>query len=112
MKMDNKFTVSIDEATGDTKFLVNDLSRGLVDETSRVQRASHVEPYSFLLRLFFHGLRIVFGEDGRIGDWTRNWNCYWRVNLAPVGGPTSLVAIKPRMYAINAEVDWLNENFL
>ena len=110
--MDNQFTVSIDEATGDTKFLVNDLSRGLVDETSRVQRASHVEPYSFLLRLFFHALRLVFGEDGRIGDWTRNWNCSWRVNLAPVGGPLINIPFKYRLYAISVEVDWLEENFL
>ena len=110
--MNDQFTVSIDEATGNATFLVNDLSKGLLDSSSKVRRASHVEPYSFLPRLFFHGLRIVFGENGRIGDWTRNWSCRWRINLSPVGGPIIDIPFKYRLFAISCEIDWLEANFL
>ena len=112
--MTNAFTVSIDEATGNSMFLVNDLSKGLVDETSKVRRASHVEPYYIVPRLFFHAFRKVFGEDGRVGDWTREWNCYWRVNLTPVGGPIIGMRFecRHRTLAIAYEIIWLEKNFL
>ena len=105
-------TVSIDEATGTTRFLVGDMGKALLTSDCTVQRASHVEPISFPLRIVFHLLRAVFGEEGKISDWTRSWDCFWRVNLSPVGGPISLCGIKPRQYAIQAEIDWLEKNFL
>lgn len=105
-------TVSIDESTGTTRFLVGDMGKDLLTPDCTVRRASNVEPISLLLRLVFHLLRAFFGEDGIVADWTRNWNCYWRVNLSPVGGPVGTCAIKPRRYAIDAEIDYLEKYFL
>lgn len=52
-----------------------------------VQRASHIEPCRLGRRILFRLLRRLFGEDGRVGEWTRRWHCDWRVDLRPVGGP-------------------------
>lgn len=109
--MDN-ITVAIDESTGTYKFLVNEDSETFITSDSVIRRASHVEPVNVFLRAMFHGVRAIFGEDGKLGDWTRQWDCYWRVNLAPVGGPVGNAAIKPRRYAIKAEIDWLEKNFI
>jgi hypothetical protein len=110
--LDDHITVSIDEATGTMRFLVNDMSEKFINCDSEIKRASHIEPYNLVPRIWFHILRTLFGEEGRIADWTRTWQCYWRVNLSPVGGPVGTSAIKPRRYAIEAEVKWLAENFL
>lgn len=103
---------SIDTETGNSKFLVNDDTRSFLDETSTVQRASHVEPVNLILRITFYAIRTVFGEDSRMGDWTRRWLCYWRVNLNPVGGPIVPVDFASRSSAIDFEINWLNKNFL
>ena len=88
--MTDHITVSIDEHTGTTRFLVGELGQSLLTPDCIVRRASSVEPISLPLRLMFHLLRSVFGEDGHIADWARNWNCFWRINLSPVGGPGQL----------------------
>lgn len=77
---------------------------------SSVRRASHVEPDSYLLRVFFHYLRRKFGENGRVADWTRNWKCLWRVNMKPSNGPILSERWVNRQSALNAEVAWLTEN--
>lgn len=58
----------------------------LFDAESEVNRASHVEPVNRTLRRAFHFLRKVFGENGRVGNWTRRWKCEWRIDMSPVGG--------------------------
>jgi hypothetical protein len=105
-------TVSIDETNGEYTFLVSDLTRGLLDATSTVKRASRVEPVSMVLRGLFYALRVVFGEYGRTGDWTRTWGCEWRVNLTPVNGPILPETYTIRQKAIDAEIIWLETNFL
>lgn len=44
-------------------------------------RASHVEPVNRIKRAAFHGLRRLFGEDGRVGNWTRHWLGPWQVRF-------------------------------
>ena len=110
--MIDHITVSIDEATGTTRFLVGDMGKALLTPDCTVRRASHIEPMNFPLRLVFHLLRTIYGEEGKIAEWTRSWDCFWRVNLSPVGGPISTCAIKPRCYAIDAEIAWLEKNFI
>lgn len=124
-------TVTIDE-NGDLVYLKTDSCDALLELGETVtKRASHVEPDNFLLRRLFHTLRL-FGDKNRIADWTRNWNCLWRVNTSPVGGPILLwrhvwgsedwmkglsgynyVALwRNRQSAIDAEIKFLNDWFL
>ncbi len=103
---------SIDTETGDYMFLVSDETRPFLDSSSNVKRASHVEPVNILMRVAFKTLRKVFGEYGKVSDFTRMWPCRWRVNLSPVGGPVVPVDFASRDSAIEFEIDWLNHNFL
>jgi hypothetical protein len=121
-------TVTIDE-NGDLLYLKSDLADVLLECGEVVQRrASHVEPASRDLRILFHTLRFIFGEQGRIADWTRKWVCLWRVNTAPVGGPIlrmkdvrtpcpqamreNIAVWLNRQEAIDAEIAFLNRYFL
>jgi len=106
------FTVSVNDTTGEYTFLVSEGTRGLLDATSTVKRASNVEPVSIALRGIFYALRAIFGEYGRVSDFTRIWGCSWRVNLHPVNGPILPGVYRDRQKAIDAEIVWLEENFL
>jgi hypothetical protein len=112
MEHANRFTVSIDDSTGDYQFLVSDLSACLLDDTSTVRRASHVEPVNLLARKSFYLLRKLFGDTGKISNLTRKYPGLWRVNLAPINGPILPDTYKVRSEAINAEVTYLEKNFL
>ena len=103
---------SVDDSNGNTKFLVNDLSRSFLDDFSVIQRASHVEPVNGILRIVFYALRAMFGEYGSMARFTRLWPCQWRVNLSPVEGPILSTVYRDRARAIDAEVSWLESNFL
>ena len=107
-----QFTVSIDDATGEARYLVSDASRFLFETGSTVERASHVEPVSRALRVLFYALRELFGEYGRMASFTRAWGCQWRVNLSPVNGPMLPGTWNDRADAIKAEILWLETNFL
>ena len=109
--MANHVLVSID-ASGTARFLVNSDSAGLLTLDCTVKRASRVEPVSFTLRACFYLLRVLFGETGKVSDFTRNWPCKWRVNLAPVGGPVMPVDFAKRSTAIEYEIAWLEKYFL
>lgn len=109
--MANHVLVSIDEF-GCARFLVNSDSQGLLTVDCTVKRASHVEPVNFALRVLFYLLRFLFTDTGKVADWTRNWPCYWRVNLAPVGGPIMPADFAKRSTAIEYEVAWLEDYFL
>lgn len=76
------------------------------------QRASHVEPDSWLLRLLFHAIRGRTEDASRLAAFTRSWRCLWRVNTAPVGGPILEGRWSDRLKAIDAEVEFLNQHFL
>jgi hypothetical protein len=108
----NHIVFSIDDSSGQVTFLLNDLSRPFVDESSTIRRASNVEPINAILRIVFYTLRFLFGEYSRMGQFTRVWPCTWRVNLSPVSGPILPIVYRNRQEAINAEIEWLELNFL
>lgn len=110
--MAEHITVSIDDLTGETRFLVSELSRFLLDESSTVKRASHVEPVSKVLRKAFYMLRDTFGETGTIAELTRKLPCLWRVNLSPINGPILPNVYRDRSQAIDAEIVFLEKHFL
>ena len=103
--------VSMDES-GTLTFLVDADTQALLNESSVIQRASHVEPVSRTLRAVFHTLRHLFGEKGRVAQFTRLWPCLWQVDLSPVGGPVLDATYRNRQAAIDAEIVWLNPNFI
>jgi|GEM_PF-5163810 hypothetical protein len=95
-----------------TRFLVNDMTRGFLTSDSLVKRASHIEPVCHTLRVIFYALRALFGDAGRVSEYTRTWHCLWRINLTPVHGPIIPIDFRSRSLAMEFEVSWLNENFL
>lgn len=76
------------------------------------KRASHVEPANFVLRISFHILRKVFGDKGTVAHFTRQWSCWWRVNMKPKGGPVLPMYYASREAALAAEVEWLETNVI
>jgi len=48
-------------------------------------------------------LRKLFGESGRVAQWTRQWHCRWRVSFAPLGGSTHLLDKAGRPFEDRAE---------
>ena len=101
--MQNEVTFIVDESTGDAVYLVTEAAANL-NLGSSPQRASHVEPVNPLLRCAFHLLRQWLGDKGRMSEFTRSWNCEWRINMKPVGGPILPTTYYDRKQAINAEV--------
>lgn len=111
-------TATIDE-NGDVIFLATNANDIFLDLGSVItRRASHVEPGPRYERWLFHILRAVFGDKGRVADWTRNWYTLWRVNTKPVGGPIlrdrfgKIQYWVDRQLAIDAEVAFINKWFL
>ena len=121
-------TVTIDES-GDLVFLrapESDVFLELGETITR--RASHVEPGPRYERWAFRLLRTIFGDSGKVSDWTRSWNTLWRVDTSPVGGPIlrwghvmpncpacmadNIYYECDRKRAIQAEVKFLNTFFL
>jgi hypothetical protein len=98
---------------GNLTFLNTDSADTFLECGSVVtRRASHVEPADLPRRLAFKILRSLTSDKSRIAAWTRNWNCLWRVNTSPVGGPILEGRWRDRQAAIDAEVEFLNEWFL
>lgn len=54
------------------------------------KRFSEIIPLNPVKRALFRFLRLVFGETGRVSDWTRDWACYWhcKILLGPHKGET------------------------
>lgn len=75
-------------------------------------RASHVEPADPTLRKIFHMLRCHFGEDSPTAEWTRSWDCLWQVDMRPSNGPVLTGRWRNRLEALQAEVEWLQDNVL
>jgi len=48
-------------------------------------RASVIVPDSFIKRAWFKLLRRVFGDDGRVAQWTRHWKGPWTVVILSTG---------------------------
>jgi len=104
-------TITIEE-NGDQTFLNTKGSDIFLEiGQTKTQRASHVEPDALLPRLAFHLLRGLFGDKGRVAEWTRNWQILWRVNTKPVGGPILERRFWNRQFAIEHEVEFLDQFF-
>lgn len=50
--------------------------------TEAVQRVSHIIPAAGAKRVAFLILRWLFGDRGRVSEWTRQWNGPWEVRWA------------------------------
>lgn len=72
---------------------------GVVIERRRV---SHIVPVNRFKRAAFHALRIMFGESGRVSDWTRSWRGPWLTRLV---GSTRTFVHQSR----SACVEWEHE---
>ena len=86
----------------------SDLLAGSVQHATK-RRASHVEPLAMDLRVLFHAVRMLVGDEHWLADWTRRWPCIWRVRI--VGGPM-LGCYRDRQQAIRDEIEWLEANRL
>lgn len=105
-------TVTIDE-NGDLAFLSTDMSDVFLEMGKAVKRrASHVEPERLAKRIAFRVLRGVFGDHGRVAEWTRNWSGKWRVDTRPTAGVVLPQLFDSRDEAITAEIEFLNKFFL
>jgi len=49
--------------------------------SARRSRASHDLPVAALKRSAFRLLRLLFGECGRVSEWTRGWRGPWQVTF-------------------------------
>lgn len=102
-----KITVRV-HPNGNLEFVDTPDAAGLkADGPVTTRRASHVEPARRVWRWLFHGLRRLFGEDGRVAEWTRGMRVYWRADMRPSGGPVLPVRSLDRAEVIAAEVEWL-----
>lgn len=45
------------------------------------RRFSTIEPLDPTLRFFFKLLRLLFGETGKVSDWTRTWRVMWLARI-------------------------------
>ena len=102
--------ISID-TEGTVKYLVNEYTEGAFPEAAEPRRASHVEPMGFPSLIAFRALRWAFGEDGRVGNWTRTWRGPWSLRMVVADCPITW-CFDPRAEAIEYEINWLNANFL
>jgi hypothetical protein len=89
--------------------LAAELAKYGITLESTLRRASHVEPDSLVLRVLFHGLRRLAGEQGAVAAFTRGWPVLWRADMGPSGGPVLPGRWRDRREAIAAEIEWLNE---
>ena len=97
---------------GRVRFLNTPETATLITPETVTRRASHVQPVNQLLRRAFYALRTAYGEKGWVAQFTRLWPCLWQVDLSPVGGPVLSQVWRDRKAAIEAEVRWLNRNWI
>ena len=95
---------------GNLEFLMEPEAGDLLQQGMVVtRRASHILPKGKILRIAFKAIRGIFGETGKVSEWTRQWQCRWIVDLGPSGGPV-LGWFGDRRNAIAAEQHWLANN--
>lgn len=56
----------------------------LVEEKSS-KRYSEITPVNPFLYVLFRVCRFLFGEHGRVGNWTRKWDIEWRMTVLSTG---------------------------
>lgn len=56
-----------------------------IDKQTR-KRYSEIVPVNPVLFILFRILRVLFGETGRVSEWTRGWNgIMWRMTVLSTG---------------------------
>lgn len=45
------------------------------------ERFSEIVPRNTVKRMLFRLLRFIFGETGRVSEWTRRWACFWHAEI-------------------------------
>jgi hypothetical protein len=73
------------------------------------KRVSHIYPQNFILRTVFKTLRKLFGDNGKIADWTRNWKCKWQVEILDENKSEKKIfkGFKDRKIAIDFEKNFI-----
>lgn len=56
-----------------------------VPAVTKRKRYSEITPTNPFLFVAFRALRLVFGERGRVAQWTRSWRCEWRMVVLSTG---------------------------
>jgi hypothetical protein len=106
-------TITITE-DGDQLFLVGHGAEVFCEAgVSTVWRASYVVPESLPLRLLFRAIRAIVPDKSKIAQWTRSWQCLWRVHVIAEGVDITLNSrYHDRSQAIKAEIHFLNQFFM
>lgn len=82
-------------------------------DVKKQQRYSEIVPTNLFLFILFRLCRFLFGEYGRVGNWTRRWQIEWRMHVISTGYTETS---RDRAYLIDKEHelffqpkgDWLN----
>ena len=74
-------TLYIDER-GTIRALGNPLD---LPGAGKPERYSEIVPVNRPLRIAFRVLRFVFGDKGRVSDFTRSWPCVWQATILHSG---------------------------
>jgi hypothetical protein len=70
--------IKINKVTGQIQWLTPPPFLSQTREVSR-HRFSEIIPRNLVLRAAFRILRFLFGEVGKVSDWTRSWPCMWKM---------------------------------
>ena len=101
--------VSVFIGKGHVTFLDCPATTGFNLGRARRGRYSAVEPDCYVLRIAFRVLRALFGDIGRVSDWTRSWPCLWMADIRKSGGPVLPGRWRDRQQAIAAEIEHFNK---
>jgi hypothetical protein len=75
-----KSFIELDVHTGEVRTFLGDLDLPDMD-VREVKRVSYIYPACLWLRIVFILLRKLFGDSGRVAEWTRRWRCLWEVRI-------------------------------
>jgi hypothetical protein len=73
------------------------------------KRISYIYPQNLILRVIFKTLRKLFGDNGKIADWTRNWECKWQIEILDENKSEKKIfkGFKDRKIAIDFEKNYI-----
>jgi hypothetical protein len=76
-------------------------------------RWSEILPCNLELYIWFRILRFLFGERGKVAQWTRRWKCRWRMTVLETGytetsDDRQALVDKEHELFFKPKGDWLN----
>jgi len=77
--------ITISKDGKSVEFIEGQSSLDLPLGNGRRTRLSHIRPEKFWKKAAFILLRKVFGDRGRIAEWSRTWRCEWRCTIITTG---------------------------